>query len=74
MDEQRRRFAEECGKEYPPLKDEDVDEFFEWLQSKKMTQQEFIEKALADIEDLKAALADVNYLKYKKYVEKSGGV
>ena len=74
MDEQRRRFAEECGKEYPPLKDEDVDEFFEWLQSKKMTQQEFIEKALADIEDLKAALADVNYLKYKKYVEKSRGV
>jgi hypothetical protein len=56
MDEQRRRFAEECGKEYPPLKDEDVDEFFKWLQSKKMTQEEFIEKALEDMADLNAAL------------------
>lgn len=57
MDERRRRFAEECGKEYP-LKEEDIDEFFKWMQSKKLTPEEFIEGALNDIADLNAALKD----------------
>ena len=73
MDERRRRFCEECGREYP-LKDEDIEDFFKWMQSKELTPEEFLQGVFDFQEEINIALTGVNYQKYKeKYVKKSEG-